>query len=329
MKQILFLSFLIIFFSLLAPARAVAQIAEGDISVSTNPASPGPYQNVLISLSSFSTDLNRADIRWYVGDNLKLSGTGKKEWNVTTGAVGSVTVVTIKITLRDSTTLEKTVVLAPSEVDLLYEALDSYVPPFYRGKALPAKEALIRITAMPNLKINGAAAAASDLVYSWKENYDPLPDDSGYAKNALTFRGSYLHPSEGVSVQVSSLSSGSSAEGSIVIPPISPKIVLYANTPALGTNWRSALNNGFLFPDSEMGVVAAPYFFSPKNPNAQELRYAWALNGTTITTPVNKNLLVLRKNPEDVGVAKVSIGIENLIRLFQGAAVSATVTLTQ
>ncbi len=308
---------------------AHAQIVGSDISVATSPAIPGPLENVRITLSSFSTDLNRATITWYVDEAVKLSGTGKTEFSVTSGGVGTTTVVSATIDLRDGTVIEKRIVLAPSEVDILYEAPDSYVPPFYRGKALPAKEASIKVTAMPNMRINGATARPEDLVYTWENNYDPAQEESGYGKQSYTFRSSYLHQVETVSAGVSSLSGGSASEGQITIVPTNPEIVLYQNNLAEGTLYNRALGNGFIFSGSEVGVLVAPYFFSPKNPTNTQLKYSWVLNDQKIETPATKNLLVLRKKPEDEGLAKISVGVENVIKLFQEAGVNITITLAK
>lgn len=325
MKQLVFVYSITILFCITTIASA--QIAGSDISVATSPAIAGPVENVRITLSSFSTDLNRADITWYVDGTLKLSGTGKTELSVTTGAVGSRMNILATIDLRDGTTVEKNVVLAPSEVDLLYEAPDSYVPPFYRGKALIAKEASIKVTAIPNIKVNGLAARSDDLVYTWKNNYDPAPDNSGYGKQSYTFRSNYLHPTETISVGVSSLSGGAASEGQVTIVPTNPEIVLYENNLAEGTLYNRALSTGFVFSGSEMGVLVAPYFFSPKNATHAQLKYSWALNDQIVATPAAKNLLVLRKNPEDQGLAKISVGVENIIKLFQSAGSNITITL--
>lgn len=157
---------------------------EPTLGIKITPEIPGPFENVTINLTSYSTDLSRALINWSVDGKTSLSGYGRVDFSINSPAVGSQKTINISIVTQTGVSIERTVVIAPQDVDLLWESLDSYVPPFYKGRSLPSREGLIKITAVPSLRNSiGSKLDESDLVYSWSQNYNPIQKFSGYGKS--------------------------------------------------------------------------------------------------------------------------------------------------
>ena len=319
MKRVSTLSFFLIWFLFFvtlftfAPSTS-AQTAESDVTVDISPSIPAPNQNVTITLTSFSLDLNKSTISWKLNGAIKNSSIGAKTFSFTAGNIGTQTTIDIAIIVNSSTRIDKKIIIEPSEVDLLWEAKDSYVPPFYKGKALPASEALIKVTAVPN---GGSKNIDSkSLVYSWKRNFVSVPDESGYGKSTLSFRTSYLNQNERISLEASGVSQKYGASGDLSVTTSTPKIIFYEDSPLLGIGYNKALNNGYRLSESEATIIAEPYFFSPKNPASNDLTYTWSLNDNKITTPVQKNELVVRGGGQS-GRAKVELSIESVPKLFQ------------
>ena len=148
-----FMILFMVFFSIVTPI--FAQFDQTDfgsrINIRSSPEIPGAYTEATINLSTVSYDLSRANIQWIVNNKEVESGFGKSFVSIKTGGAGVETVVSAIITFG-STSTTKRLIIRPSEVKLLWQAIDSYIPPFYKGKALPSSEGLLKFVAIPNLK---------------------------------------------------------------------------------------------------------------------------------------------------------------------------------
>ncbi len=106
-----------------------SSVNESDIDVIVDPEFPAAFQNVSIRLDSNSIDLNRYPIQWFVNDIPKVVGIGKRDYSITSGSYGSNMQILVVIT-TGGTSIRKTINIAPRDVTVLWEAIDSYTPPF-------------------------------------------------------------------------------------------------------------------------------------------------------------------------------------------------------
>ncbi len=299
-------------------------VQEGDITVDVYPNNPEPYDDVTISLSSYATDLNKAIITWSGTTGTVLSGIGKTSYSFKAGGAGSTSIFNINITPVDGTsTISKRVVIYPSEVEIMWESVDGYVPPFYKGKSLPISGGLIRAVAIPNT--DTIKSGIGSISYTWKNTGDAVPDASGYNKNSYVFKNSMFDDVNEVTVTASSVSNNYSAENTVQIPLYKPKIIFYKKSPTEGILYNNAFNKETYMPGDEMTIVALPYFLSAKE-SGDSLTYSWQINGENITTPSNKRELTVRPTSHG-GYATIDLTIENLSELFQKASNSLKINL--
>ena len=120
-----------------------AQVSTQDVSFSSSPEVPGAFTDTTITVSSYLTNVSRAYFIWKKDGTTVLSTTGANTYTFTTGDIGHPTTINVMMLLTTGETIQKTLVFNPSEVDLVWEGADSYTPPFYRGRALPASEGAI------------------------------------------------------------------------------------------------------------------------------------------------------------------------------------------
>lgn len=307
---------------------ALAQFSQEDfgtrITIKSIPEIPGAHETVTVSLSAVSYDLNKASIKWLVGGKETDSGIGKTSTSVKTGNTGSETTVSAVITFGSLSTTKK-LIIRPAEVTLLWQAPDSYTPPFYKGKALPASEALIRVVALPSLKDkSGKALKEKDFSYTWKRNYDANSGSSGYGKNSFVFRNSFMNDTETIEVTASSVSGGYVAKRSVTIPLYTPFVTVYEDRPLIGTKYETALNNTFAMNTEETTLVAEPYFFSPGYLESSDLKIDWRVDGQIVST-YPKNRLVIRSGGS--GSVSIRLSAENTTKLFQSLTKNLTVQL--
>ena len=274
-------------------------------------------------------DLDRATINWMLNGKSALSGIGKKTFSFNVGEIGTATNVRIDVSGREGD-VSKTVTISPGTVDLLWQATDSYTPPFYRGKALPAAGSTIRIIAMPNLISGGQPIKSSSLVYKWSRNFDSMENASGYGKDTYTFKNSYLDPEEEVVVNASSASGSASAEGKIIISIISPLVFFYENHPLLGIRYEKALYGELPLSTAEFRVTAEPYFFSAFNKTLSDLSYKWRLNGGDVPgSPDDLSSLVLRQDKNESGITKISLAVKSASKIMQAAGNSFSLSFKE
>lgn len=297
-------------------AESQIEAQEGDINVEVNPNNPQPYQDVTITLSSFATDLNRAIINWQTGSGTVSSGIGKTSYTFKTDGPNTYNVFNINITPVGSlNTITKTVIITPSEVNLMWESVGGYVPPFYKGKALPVGGSMIRVVAFPNT--DTIKSGSGSLTYDWKKADSAVPEASGYNKNSYVFKNSPFDIVDKITVITSSVNGGYQAENTIEIPIYEPKIVLYKKSPTEGVLYNEALTKEKAMPEDEITLVAEPYFLPIKG-HEKNFTYNWQINGKSINTPEKKTELTVRPNSRG-GYADINVTIESVSEIFQKA----------
>jgi len=287
-------------------------LEEADVVVDLIPENPEPYQDITVKLTSYATDLNKAMIEWRSGPNLVLSGYGKTSYSFTALGPGVSTTFDITITAGDgSGKINKRITISPSEIEILWEGIDSYTPPFYRGKSFISRESRIRAVAIPNTSRTGKNGVS----YTWKLGDKTVQGVSGYNKDSYTFTNSELNLKESVTVIASSVDGKYNARKTINIPMVSPKIIFYEKSPTLGVLYNNALNNEAFLGGDEMTIVAEPYF-TALNGNEDDFSYSWEINGEKIETPSKKTELTIRPTARG-GYATINLVLENLDTFFQ------------
>lgn len=289
------------------------------ISMDVSPANPKPGENVTIKLSSYAANLDSVMISWSVDGQSTLSGIGQKSLSVTAGGSGTTMNIAVQILLPDGQ-ITKSVALRPGNMTLLWQANDSYVPPFYRGKALPSADSSIKVVAMPEIRVGATMANPKSMTFYWEKNYINQQNASGYGKNYFTFVNDFLDDNNRVSVEAFTAGEGASAAATINVDIFEPEMLFYKNDPALGTLWEQALQDTH-FINGEEVVVAAPYFISPKELWRPELVWRWFINDMLVDAPsYAAHVMPLRATPGASGTSKVKLEVENQYKFFQATS---------
>lgn len=287
---------------------------ESDVNVEIIPENPQPYDDVTVTLSSYATDLNKAMIQWQSGGKVALSGYGRTSYSFKAQGPNTITIINVTIGIPGAIDkIEKRITINPSEVELIWEGVDSYTPPFYRGKSFPSQEGLIKVVAIPNTAV--IKQGKGSITYTWKSGDNTVQGASGYNKDAYIFKNSELNDIEHVSVTAESIDSQYTAKSTIDIPISSPKIIFYKKSPTEGILYNQALTDDTFMSEDEFTIVAEPYFLALEG-NESAFNYDWKINGNSIQTPSKKTELTIR--PADRGgYATIGLTMENLNTLYQ------------
>lgn len=298
-------------------ARAQLDIESGDISFDINPEVPKPNETVTINIGSYVVSLDTFYIEWYQNDVLQLAGFGEKQFNFTSGQVGETVVIEVRIKEDEKSEplFVKRVVSKPGAIDALWQAIDSYTPPFYKGKALPSSEGIIKVSVIPSFRVGIKNVSPKNVIYEWKKNFELIPEKSGYGKNTLSFKQSYLNSEEKISVTATEVTENGTAKANLSFKPYNPKIVFYEKDPLLGITFNKGISESTELTKNDKTIIAAPYFVNPEDQNNDDLVYTWSLNGSELSTPEIKNQIVLRGTNEP-GTAILKLAIESVSKLF-------------
>lgn len=304
-------------FAQMSPNINVPYAISNELGVEITPEYPRPNEMIYINLTLYTDDLNSADITWYKDGKAVLSGKGETKYSFRAGPVGQETKIEIKVNLLSGISFSKSFSIDPASVDVVWEA-DSYVPPFYQGKALHPKQGILKMVAMPEFVKDGRRIPPQNLVYEWSNGINAYQNESGYGKNVVSLGGSLLGRVENIKVLVTDPISGLVAQGSVNIAPVSPEIVFYQNDPYYGNIFDESVAGSFKLKSNEVQILAAPYYFT--NEGISFLRFLWMLNGTEVPELSNSRTAIFRK-PEDQteGISNVSLRVENTNRILQQA----------
>jgi hypothetical protein len=325
----IFSLFLLIFFSVAGFSLLSANIASAtepsSISITVAPQNPAPGESVTISVSSFAVNLDSVKITWFAGGKVVATGTGKKSVSLNAGAASTQTVVEARIALPDGE-IDKKVTIRPSPMTILWQANDSYVPPFYKGKAMPSEGSDIKVVAVPEIREGGVMVSPENMTYDWQKDYNNDASGGGYGKNYYIYTNDYLESSNTISVTASTVDQLFSSSANVTIAPTSPIISFYLKNPVLGVTWDNALVNGSLIKDEDV-VFAAPYFISPKNIMNPELTWEWLINDNQATSSLFfKNTLPLKVAPGTSGTSLLRLNIGSNDKIFESATKSISVS---
>lgn len=315
---------LILVFISFSGNNALAQVQNYDVDLSIFPINPTVNQNVTATVSSYVVDVNSAYFVWKVNNEVKSTGIGKTTFLFTIGNLDSENILTVDINTTAGANLTKSLVISGGEVDMLWEATDSYAPPFYKGKTLFSKEGEVKVVAMPSLYSQNRKISPNTLSYNWTKDGNGQSNNSGFGKNFFIYKNSFLANANKVGVSVTDINGASKVTGEVTLVPYSPKILFYTKD-IYGAKTEKALGNNFFVKPEGENIVVVPYFFSPKNISSNDLEVKWYINGAQIPKTKAKDELIITPEEETTGTAIMKVVISNLKTLYQEAEKSINV----
>ncbi len=311
-----FCSFLFFFFVVNS-----ADAQTNALRINTTPKHPGPFESVIVDVEDFSIDLNKVEIAWTVDGKVMQRGVGIKRLQFTTGALG--TVSNISINMGGDV---RQMVIRPTVTDLQWQA-DTHTPPFYKGKALHSNQDPITVVAEPFfINSQGVRLDPTKLIYKWKQNEKLDNNASGYGKKTFRVIPSVLMKPIQVEVEVTTPDNTYHSLSSINISDTKTEVLLYENHPLYGITFEKALNGKeFSISGQEIRVIGMPLFFSNEQKRIDQLAFDWKLNDSKTNQPGNE--IIFRK-PEGSsgGRSLVGLGVKNPTRFAQSSNSSFYIT---
>ena len=315
---------LAIFCFLVGPAYSQT---EETFELKTNPEVPGPRESVTAFVASFSIDLDLSNISWKVGGVPTRTGIGEKRITLAAPDAGETIEIEATVIAPTGISVTKKIILEPLTLDLLWEASDSYAPPFYKGKVLPGEGAVITVFAVPGTQVSGGTLLPETISYTWSRNGSVVGSASGYGKRDFKFQMDYLNQSERIEVEAQD-NSGRKMEASLVITPTNPLVLLYEHFPLSGIQYGRALGNPFPLRGAETTLVAEPFFFSPRKKGGP-LQFLWRVNERAVTPGGRGDSLTVRAESSEPGEANIFVSVANAAKILQKAERAFSIRFNQ
>lgn len=298
--------------ALAAPAAALALAIPGEtqLSIVATPAYPAPLSRVHLEARGVLIDLSDVELVWSMDDKVIAQGVGKSAVDITSKSAGQTTTVTVEGVTADGQTLFGSALLRPAALDLIVDA-DSYVPPFYRGRALPTPGSRLLLHAIPQGTVKGA-----DLMYTWKRNGDTLAALSGRGRSTAIVEAPFLFGTDSFTVEARSDDGSYSARASATVPSTEPQLSLYQNHPLYGIMYNASLSGSAFVRESEMTFTAVPYFAPVYSIKDAALRYSWTVNDRPIAETDDDGNEITLSGTNSTGRALVGLELTHATNFF-------------
>lgn len=289
-------------------------LAQSQATLTTDVDSIEPNKVIKVTLASYSFNVDTTDISWFINGKPYTSGLGLASINVPVGDIGTVVTVAAQFVTPEKETLRSQVTLSPQSVDLVWEAQESYTPPFYEGKALPGEGAMISLTAIPNMSVQGVQASPENIAYAWFVNGEALLNTGGIGQRSVKIPLETLTNETEIKVKAQT-TGGALAIKTIIISPHDILPTMYAYDPILGVDRSQALIRRFET-TKEFTLSFEPYYFSMNTPQlSKDSSIVWLLNGLPIS-PEGRTLS-LKPQKDSYGSKSLSVSIESAKRFLQ------------
>ncbi len=255
------------------PQTSSAQVPfAGGVTLKLEPQFPGAHTPVTVSLDDYSINTAGAQILWYVDSVAQSAYTNARAMQFTTGTLGKKHVVNVRINRTNALPLSASVTIIPTEIHIILEA-DTYVPSFYRGRALPSVASPVRAIVLVQ---DGTKTAPSEYTYTWTEEGTVLLGGPIKGKNSFEFNMPQFG-SKSLSVSVLNPVGEQVGKGYVLLEATEPELRFYEESPLRGLLQREMVGP-FPFIGDEMVIHGEPYFMS--NPVSESTaQFTWKIGG--------------------------------------------------
>jgi len=293
----------------------------GGLSLSTSIDNPRPGQQVVITAESFSADISSSKVTWVVNGTVAQSGIGENTLTVTAPALGKRLNIAITMVTVSGSTIQDSLTVSSGSVDLIPET-SGYVPPFFLGKLTPVYQNLIKVVAIPHLaNASGVEYDPKTLVYDWKEDQNPIQDQSGYGKQSIIVGGDLIPRAHDIDVTVSTRDGLAQGESIITLNYDTPTISFYVDDPLYGPLFNKAIRDMIhIGSQKETSVLAVPFGFEKPLSGLGDLALTWSVNEAGQQDLSSKDTIVLRAPDNQSGSSNIQLDIANQKQFLQSAS---------
>jgi hypothetical protein len=313
--------FLVALFSIKSSHAQGIPLSTNALDLSSSSSNPSPGQILIITLKSFTTDINSASINWTVNGKTVQKGTGLSAIQVTAPTLGKKLAIVAYVTTIDGIGLSASLSVGSGSVDLITES-DGYVPAFFRGKLAMVYQNSLKIVAMPHIANSaGTEYDPKTLIYQWKKNGSVLQTDSGYGKQSITIAGDIIPREFTITASVTTRdNAGQSSSMMTITPQALLPTTFYVDDPLYGPLLNKAIGEILgIGSQKEVSILAVPYGFNVKGSTASNLTLNWLINGEDHSELASHRSVILRAPETGQGSSNIELSVKSNDNILQGS----------
>ncbi len=316
---VLLFLFVIVFCAQIVHAQTGLPAIEKAVSIKFEPLHPQPGDTVRLEAHSAVLDLSTSDIAWRVDGKTVAQGIGIDRTEVIAGNLGKEKTIEVFVVTPTGVSASADAEIIPTELDILVDS-DSYVPPFYWGRARASTGSTLILQAIPHFKrSDGSMVPASDILYTWRKNDETLGALSGRGKSSARIPIQHLYGNERIFIEAHTSDNLLSNESAISIAPIQPTLTLYQNHPVYGILYHQALGPASAIAESEATFTAVPYFAGIAGQDDPALIFDWSVNGKTFGPSPTKPESITINASNSSGLAVLGLELTHATNYYMDA----------
>lgn len=289
---------------------------EGNFSITLSPKFPRPGTQVKAAVTTFRFDVDRAFITWVLDGKKIAEGTGVKEVLFEVGSLGSENILRVAAVPQEGVKIEKTSKIRPQDIDLIIQP-KSFVPPWYKGRALVTPGSPVEVVAFPHFVFEGSPLNPETLVYDWKVDDEVRGDLSGKGKRKLRLHAPTVSSAKTkIVVRVSSPFQTLEHEAETFVETKKPELLFYERRPLEGLITSQALVLKGVTAGSNLEIEAVPFFMNFQS--TEHLRFLWNFEGERVEpNPRQPNVFLLKSMAGRKGNAEIQLVITNVKNILE------------
>ncbi len=293
----------------LAAAQAPSFVANS-IYLESAPQYPEPNSTVTVSLNDYSVNALGATISWFINGEEQTATQNERSIVVPTHTLGTQEVVKVVLSRTGALPLSHTLTLNPVVIDIILEA-DTYVPSFYKGRALPSQESSVRAIALVH---DTSGGIKSEYTYKWSAGTTVLLGGPVKGKYALDYLMPRYDDNE-LTVEVFNAKGVSIGKKTILVSPAETQLHFYEYSSLRGLSERTAANPLPLISD-ETTIFGEPYFINTAMEESGAT-FTWKVDGVPAASDTSVPNAITLAHSGDTGKSLVSLSIITKSRIPQ------------
>ena len=282
------------------------------MSLDAEPEYPSPGEEFTVEASTPTFNKNSAVFNWRINGRLQpeISGLGKNSITLTAGQIGSLINVKVRVIASSGARADAEKNILVSDLTLLWSA-ETYVPKWYKGKALPIPGSTVNVTALPNFVLGNQRFSSEDLIYRWNIDDGPSTQESFGRQTFRIQMSEFSNSSHTVNVTVEDPTRQIKKQASVTLNSYLPKILFYKSSPLGGVEYRHSPAAISASLNKLLDVVSEPFFFATRSKN--NLLYRWLVAGSEIQgQPQDPSVLTIDTGKVPYERIPVSLSVESL-----------------
>lgn len=281
------------------------------LSLVVKPEFPKPYETVTVSINDYSIDTLGSTITWSVDGEELSDSRNERSITLSTGGLGKKNEVRALITNPKMPSFSATQIIIPVTIDTILEA-DTYVPAFYKGRALPSGEATVRAIAVVH---DGTEIPDTRYTYKWTLNDSVLYGGPVTGKNVAEFT---IPRYDGARLTVDVFNKDSVRVGrqSFLLKPADVEMHFYENSTLRGLNQRE-VGSTYALTREEATIFAEPYFMNTNIITPSFADTTWKINGVKAEGDTQIPNAITLKRVGEAGGALIECSIVTKTRIPQ------------